>query len=412
MKNSALIWLVFNVLSTMVLAFYSMMEMACVSFNKVRLQYYVSKGYRRAEWLNYLLQNPSRLFGTTLIGVNIALVIGSECSREFYSAIGINPDLAPITQVIFVVIFGELAPMFAARHYAEHVAMLGIPLIYFSARLMTPFLWCIDIVPKLCNMLVGGQESKVKIYLTQEELQKVIEDHNDDPLKDSESDEFNDIVANIFGLRSKDLKQVMEPLNPAFILPANATIEQAEALLNKTEEDFIPIYNRDKTNIIGIATPRDMLRASESRRVRDYASPPWFVPETSSIMQILKQFRSNNESVAVILDKQGKAIGIVSLLDILEELFGKISYATEQRTTKKLMLKEKTFPGGITVADFNAQFHVMLDRDPSMTLSELISNRLGHNPEKGESIYIAPFELTVKETSLLDVKTVSISSRI
>jgi len=110
-----------------------MVEMACVSFNKVRLHYYVNQGNRRAIWLNYLLQHPFRLFGTTLIGVNVAMVVGSECSREFHSALGLSPDLAPLSQVIIVVIFAELAPMFAARHYAEHVAMLGAPpIVRFS----------------------------------------------------------------------------------------------------------------------------------------------------------------------------------------------------------------------------------------------------------------------------------------
>ena len=73
METSAIYWFIFNIFSIIVLAFYSMMEMACVSFNKIRLQYYVSKEYKPAIWLNYLLQHPSRLFGTTLIGVNIAL---------------------------------------------------------------------------------------------------------------------------------------------------------------------------------------------------------------------------------------------------------------------------------------------------------------------------------------------------
>ena len=63
MDSSAVYWLIFNLLSIIVLAFYSMLEMACVSFNKIRLQYYVSKGNKQAIWLNYLLQHPSRLFG-------------------------------------------------------------------------------------------------------------------------------------------------------------------------------------------------------------------------------------------------------------------------------------------------------------------------------------------------------------
>lgn len=413
MKSSALLWLSFNIISIVMLAFYSMLEMACVSFNKIRLQYYVSKGYKQAIWLNYLLQHPSHLFGTTLIGVNIALVVGSECSREFYSAIGLSPDLAPLTQVIIVVIFGELAPMFAARHYPEHVAILGMPILYASAKLMTPILLVISWLSKISNLVTGGSEVEANIYLTQEELQKILEEQTDESPGGNESAEFSAITANIFTLRGKDVRQVMQPLKIATTLPSNATIEQMEHLLAKTGADFVPLYFREVSHIVGIVYPRDALRASEKKRVRDYAWSPWFVTETTTLMQILKQFRTNSENVAFILNQEGKSIGIVTLSDVLAEVFGKISYALKRETQdhlKKLMLIEKTFPGDMTIGEFNSQYRVLLDQDPSLTLSELIGARLGRHPEKGDSIYIAPFELAVKETTILDVKTVSIST--
>lgn len=413
MAYSAVIWLFFNFLSIIILAFYSMMEMACVSFNKIRLQYYVSKGNKQAIWLNYLLEHPSRLFGTTLIGVNIALVIGSECAREFYSAIGLSPDLAPLTQVILVVIFGELAPMFAARRYPEHVALLGMPLLYTSAKLMSPILYLVGWISKISNFIAGGSESEANIYLTQEELQKILEEQTDESPGSSESAEFSDITANIFTLRGKEVRQTMQPLSMATALPSNATVKQMEHLIARTGADFVPLYHRDISNIVGIVYPRDALRATERKRVRDYAWSPWFVTETTTLMQILKQFRTNNENVAFILNHQGKSIGIVTLNDVLAEIFGKISYALTQETQthlKKRMLIEKTFPGDLTVGEFNDQYQVLLDQDPSLTLSELISKHLGHYPEKNDSIYISPFELTVKEVTLLDVKTVSIST--
>lgn len=412
MEYSAIYWLIFNLLSIMVLAFYSMLEMACVSFNKIRLQYYVSKGNKQAIWLNYLLQHPSRLFGTTLIGVNIALVIGSECAREFYSAIGLAPDLAPLTQVILVVIFGELAPMFAARRYPEHVALLGMPLLYASAKLMTPILWVLGWISKIANMIAGGNEDEGNIYLTQEELQKILEE-TDETSGDSESAEFSAITANIFTLRGKDVRQVMQPLSTTTALQSNATIEQMEHLLQKTGGDFVPLYHRDISNIVGIVYPRDALRASEHKRVREYAWSPWFVTETTTMMQILKQFRTNNENVAFILNPQGKSIGLVTLSDVLGEIFGKMSYAFTHETQshlKKLMLIEKTFPGDLTVGEFYAQYQVRLDQDPSITLAELMEARLGRQPEKGDSIFIAPLELTVKEATLREIKTISIST--
>jgi CBS domain containing-hemolysin-like protein len=406
-------WLALNLLSIIMLSFYSMMEMACVSFNRVRLHYYVSKGEKRALWLNYLLHHPSRLFGTTLIGVNVAMIFGSEFAREFHSAIGVNPDLAPLSQVIIVVIFGELAPMFAARGYPEHIAMMGIPLLYASAKIMKPILWGIGAISHLCNMLIGNKEKEGSIYLTQDELQKILEEQEGDQPYASHKQEFNAVSANIFSLRKKDASQVMTPLNHIPSIPSNSTVESTRKLFSKKNIDYLPIYHNDTRQIIGIAFPRDLIRVSDIKRVRDYAHAPWFISQHTKITQILKQFRHNNQEVAVILDKEGNAVGILDLDDIIEEIFEKSSESASHHYTPKRKMQliiDRTFPGDLKVSDFNAQFNVLLQTDVDMTFSELMTDALGHDPEVGESIYIDPFELTVKETTLRGIKSITITT--
>lgn len=411
----ALWWLSFNLLSIVVLAFYSMLEMACVSFNKVRLQYYVSKGIKQAIWLNYLLQNPSRLFGTTLIGVNVAMFAGSECSREFHIALGINPDFAPLSQVFIVIVFGELAPMFAARRFAEHVAMLGVPLIYLSAKLMTPLLWCLGIISKACNMIIGGRESQANIFLTQEELQKILEEQDEQKVFANKNEELNAVSTNIFNLSTKDASQVMESLQNIPLLPSNATVKDMRELLAKTPLDFLPIYHQEITNIVGIIFPRDVIRIPEKRKVRDYARPPWFITQATKVTQLLQQFRSNNERVAVILDSNGHAVGLVNLDDIMEEIFGTSVRPTTRAPMKrgqKQLFIERTFPGDMLVGDFNTLFGVSLNPQEHLTFAELLTLELGHPPELGESIFIPPFEIKVEEMRLLEVKTVSIHTKL
>ncbi|MCE5317247.1 MAG: hemolysin family protein [Parachlamydia sp.] len=410
MTHSAFIWLLLNLISIFFLAFYSMLEMACVSFNKVRLQYYVSKGIKRAEWLNWLLQNPTRLFGTTLIGVNIATVVGSEFAREFHSAIGINPDFSPISQVFLVVIFGELAPMFAARRYAEHVVMLGVPFIYASAKLMTPLIWAFGGITRIFNFLSGEREASSNLFLTQEELEKILEEQEEDKPSETNTD-FNAVSGNIFNMRLKSARQVMEPLNSIPTAPSNASVAQVIDLLRKSESDYATIYHRDPTNIISIIQVRDLLRASPSKRARDYGRPPWFVTQSSSVMQILNQFRNNNHELAIILDPQGGAEGLIHMDDIVEEIFGQTNYSFDQkspaRITKRFFI-ERSFPGDTPIGVFNRQFRVVLDKREELTLTELMVEQLGHPPEMGESIEVPPFELTVVEASLMEVKSIKV----
>ncbi|CCB85779.1 putative uncharacterized protein [Parachlamydia acanthamoebae UV-7] len=413
MNLSAWWWLFFNFLSIIILAFYSMIEMACVSLNKVRLHYYVSQGNTRAIYLNYLLQNPARLFGTTLIGVNVAMVIGSECAREFFSSLGLSPDWAPIPQILLVVIFGELSPMFAARHYSENVAMLGAPLLYASARLMSPILWAINMVSKIGSKLLNQPSSEPDLFLSQDELQKILEEHGEDRGPGSSSVDFNDIAANIFHLRIKNATQIMTRIESIPMIPSNGTIAQMRALLKKTGVDYLPVFHTDQSNIVGIAFPRDLVRLPGTKRVRDHARPPWFVTENTKAMQILKQFRRNNQSVAVILNNQGAAVGLLNLDDLLEEIIGKVGEETaSKQKTKPARVMERTFPGDMLVADFNKQFEAQLDEEDDLTLAQLVAKVLGYTPEVGDSIYIEPFELEVKETSLRKAKTITVKSHV
>jgi putative hemolysin len=414
MAYNAIGWLLLNFFSIMILSFYSMMEMACVSFNKVRLQYYISKDMKRAIWLNYLLQNSTRLFGTTLIGVNVAMFAGSEFSREFHQAIGVNPDWSPISQVIIVLIFGELAPMFAARRYAENVAMIGVPFVYTSAIIMKPLLWGIGQISKLCNLLITGRETQSEIFLSQEELQKILEEQDED-LSHGNTDEFNTVTTNIFNLRQKTARQIMEPINTIAMVPSHITIENIRPLFKKADVDYLAIYHREKFNVVGIVLPRNLIRAPDSKRARDFAEAPWFVTQNTPAMQILKQFRRNNESLAVILDARGVAVGIIQLDDLLEEIFGTrfdpLSGKTGKKSKQSFIL-QRTFPGNMKVADFNKQFDVILSQEKDKTLSDLITESLEHNPQAGDSIYIEPFELKVKEASLLEIKSVIVTTRI
>jgi CBS domain containing-hemolysin-like protein len=410
--ESALWWILFNLVSTTILGFYSMQEMACVSFNRIRLHYYVSKGMQPAIWLNYLLQNPARLFGTTLISVNCAMFIGSECARETYIALGLNPDFAPITQVVLVVVFAELAPMFAARHYAERVAMFGAPILYATAKLLTPILWSIAQISKFADYLTGKKEIHSHVVLNQDDLQQILDEQDESGIIEGPSGEdVNTIARNIFNLRGKDALHVMEPIASVPMLPSNATVAQAQQLLQTTELTYIPVYHRDRTHVVGVIHPRDLIRIPLTRRVRDYAQSPWFITQHTKAMQILKEFRRNHYSIAIVLNEQGLATGVLSLDNLTEEIFGKVQALPRPQKASGVII-DRTFPGEMKVADFNAQFDVVLDTDGNITLAELMTQILGHYPEVGESIIISPFELTVKETSLLEIKKIAITTRI
>jgi putative hemolysin len=395
-------------LSLFIEAFFSMMEMACVSFNKVRLQYYVSQGNRRAKWIHFLLNHPARLFGTTLIGVNLGLQLGSECARRFYLSLNVSPDWAPLSQIFLVIILAELAPMFAARRYAEHVAMLGIPIIYLLCKLMSPFVWMLNGICLFIQWLFKLPSAE-GVYVTREELQKAIEARDELPAADQK--DFDTVVANIFALKSKTAKDLMQSIEKGKLIPSSCQASQVRDALNFEYFPYLPVFHISKQNIVAIVYPRDLLRAADEDQVRQFAKQPWFILEKNSILQILKQFRKNNQSVAIVLNQSGLATGILTLDMIVEEIFGPRHYAmisADKGVLKEQVIIEKTFPGDAKIESINRQLNIYLRSGGVVTLEELMTKELGHRPNKGDHVRVDQFELTMEEAGILKGKKISI----
>lgn len=391
-------------------AYFSMMEMALVSFNRVRLQYHVSQDRKRAIWISKLLSHPTKLFGTTLIGVNASLQIGSECARRFYANIGIDPDWAPLTQIILVLIFAELTPMFAARAHAEHVAMLGIRILYFCSWAFSPVIWILNVLTKALHYFSRSSPS-IDSYLTREELQRAVEERvekRDSPF----NQELTTISNNIFALKMKTPKDLMIPLSELTKFPEDVSIQKVKEALSHHFTPYIALYHERPENIIGVIFPRDLLRISENTTVRDLAKTTWFVTEKNSIHQILRQFRSASQQLAVILDENGKAKGIITLDTIINDIFygsKPVVIKNEGTNKKQTIFIDRSFPAHAKIEEINLRFHLLLPIEHE-TLEDLMTSHLGHLPKKGERVKCQSFELIVEESPLMMEKSIRIKN--
>lgn len=377
---------------------FALFEMACVSFNKVRLHYYVSLGLKRAIWLTYLLKKPSRLFGTTMIGINLALQVGSESSRRFYEAIHLPPDWAPITQVLIVVMLGELVPMFAARRHPEQLAMVLAPLMVLITRLLTPLIWAFDAFSHLVHRMLG-KSPETSLYLSREEIKVAFED------REEGENELNAMVSRVFRLKNLTASQVLKPLSDVLMASSIATVAEVRAQLAERYVPLLPIYHRSRNNIVAIVHLRHLLDKPDSARVLDCSRPPWFITKDSSVLQILDQFRRNNQIMAIVLDPSGQASGILTLDQILDQILGEEKIASLE--LPKLYI-ERTLPASMLVSAFNQQFQTTLEHEPSDTLNDLLLRGLEHPPAKGEIIRLGELLFTIVEITLRGIKTVSV----
>lgn len=419
MSEAAVFWLFANIFFIALSAFYSMMEMAVVSFNKVRLHYYCIKGMKKADRVRYLLKHPSSLFGTTLIGVNVAMFTGSECAREFHEAIGIDPNWTPLSQVFLVVIFGELVPMFAARYYAEHVTLTGISLIWISSKVLSPFIWILSLITESLSKLLGTKGAQKKFFFSEDEIQKALEGSDEGMHFLSgdiqKIDPIAQVAINIFQFEEKFVVDVMIPRKKLSALSWNATGSDAFKLFNKEQIQFLPVYHKDPMHFTALFKPRDLLKLPSNKRLREIAKPPLYTSVNSKLSDVLKQFKKSSQNIAVCLDDRGRSVGVITQEVVLQEVIGAQEFhsqiPSEKKVAREIFLKDKTFSGSIKMRQFNQMLFVKLSDKEEQTLSEFIISALGYCPEKGDKLLIGKFEFTIDETSLLEIRKVKVSSK-
>ncbi|CAG9046611.1 hemolysin family protein [Chlamydia abortus] len=401
MTDSPFFWLGINFLCIVLQGFYSMMEMACVSFNRVRLQYYLTKDHKKARYINFLIRRPYRLFGTVMLGVNIALQVGSESSRNCYKALGFSPDYAPFTQIFLVVIFAELLPLTISRKVPERLALWGAPILYYSHYVFYPLIQFIGSLTEGLYYLLNIKKEKLNSTLSRDEFQKALETHH-------EEQDFNVIATNIFSLSATSADQVCLPLDQVTMLPSTANVKDLRRKIKNTDMEFIPVYHKVRKNVIGIALPKDFVNKRPDDALIHNLHSPWFITAKSKLIRILKEFRDNRSSVAVVLNSSGEPMGILSLSAIFNILFNTTNIA--QLKPKTVSVIERTFPGNTPLEDLQKELGIELTRYGVETLAQLVLQLLDTPAEIGTSVITDNLLLEVKEVSLYGIKSVSIKN--
>lgn len=396
MSANTLFWLSFTILCICIQGFYSMLEMAIVSLNRVKLEFLIYKKNRKAIWIKRLLAKPTRLFSSFMLGVNIALQFGSQGSRELYQALHLNPDFAPITQIIAVVIVGELAPLFAARRYADSIALFGIDIIYWTSVIFAPVIWLIEKIMFLITKALKMSD-KTPYFINRDEIQKNLEDPTD-------SDEFNLVVSHIFDFHQKKASQIMTPLSDIQSFNGKMTFEELKSKYVHYGHPFFLVYYKNPKKISALVTLKELTAIERNKPLKDLASPPWFIAENDSLTKILKQFRNNQKTVAVVLNDEGETTGIITLDALLEEIFGDIEFDKEEATTQ---LIEREIDPQMTVEQFTQAFGISLKHPPTVSIAQLIEQELQRKAEVDDVINIEKVEFHVLETSTFGIKRIS-----
>ena len=401
------------ILTTLVLsAFFSGFEIAYVSSNKVHLEILKKQEGVIANVLTKLTRKPSKLLATMLVGNNVALVVyGFEMGKVMTALL---PDFFQnvlwhtIISTLIILITAEFMPKVFFQIYANQLLKLFAIPTYFFYLLFYPLssfvMWISDFVLRVFFKTKGDY---VPLSFTKVELVDYISEQLENVPKKEEMDSEVQMFQNALEFSGVKAREIMIPRTEIVAVELNESIENLIATFVSSGFSKILIYNENIDDILGYVHSFDMFK--KPKNIKEVLIPIVNIPETIQINEVLNILTRKRTSMAVVLDEYGGTSGIVTLEDIVEELFGEIEdeHDKDKFIEEQLSETEYLFSARLEVEYLNETYHLEIpESEEYETLGGFIVLHNEGIPTQGELIQIPPFSFVIEACSQTKIETV------
>ena len=385
-------------------AFFSGSETALTAASRARLHQLEKEGSERAGVVNRLISNREKLIGGLLIGNNLVNVLGSALATSTLIALFNEAGVAYATLImtVLIVIFAEVLPKTYAIHNADRMSMAIAPVIRVVIWSLSPLVFGISWLIRNILRLFGADPEALKALAShEEELRGAIELHRG---TDEEIGEERRMLRSILDLGDVDVSEIMTHRSKVEALEADQPAEALVEAILDSPHTRLPIWRDDPDNIVGVLHAKDVLRAVQGRHgaiakldLMEIAAKPWFIPDTTTLLDQLQAFRTRREHFAIVVDEYGSLQGVVTLEDILEEIVGDITDEHDIPVAGVRPQPNGSFiiDGSVTLRDLNRRFEWALPDDEASTIAGLVLHEARRIPEQGQvfSFYGFRFEI-------------------
>lgn len=382
-------------------AFFSAAEIAIVRISKSRVEQLVKGKHRGSEALLILKNNPKKLFSTIQIGINSVSMGASALSAvitvHLFGSYWVAAATAIVTFV--VIIFGEIIPKNFAYSHAEDIALGSAKIINILSKIFSPISWFINFITS--TMLRIDKEPS-KPTVTAEELKSLLAMGTEGGVFGKKEKE---IIENVLTFKDITAEDVMTPRVMMMMLSSNLKVKDVMSEIVSMPYSRIPLYEKTRDKIVGVVHIRDVFKCIEQKKLNtrliDLAEKPRFVPETIQLVDLLKLFQEKKEHMAIVIDEFGGTQGVVTIMDLLEELVGEL--VGESDVTKNIMMRVNKYTivvdGSTSAGNINRFFNITLPGKNFETISRLILKKLKHLPKEGEELMIGELHVHIEGIS-------------
>lgn len=415
------------VISLILSAFFSGMEIAYVSSNKIHIEIEKKQSGPLAVVLSKITKKPSKFIATMLIGNNIALVVygflmGDKLVSWFASMLPTDyeflnywlTDLSLLTQTIIstlvILITAEFLPKVFFQIYANSLLkLLAVPVYIFYVL----FWYISDFVIWISNLVIKhifkGQGDDVELAMTKVELGNYITEQMESVEEHDIVDSEIQIFQNALEFSEVKSREVMIPRTEIVAVDIEDSIKDLNALFTSTGMSKIVVYKDTIDDILGYVHSFELFKKPKS--IESIVMPVEFVPETMLVKDVLNLLTKKRKSISIVIDEYGGTSGIITVEDIVEELVGEI----EDEHDNVELMEEKIddynykFSARLEVDYINETYKLYLpESDTYETLGGLIVDETEEIPQVNEQVQIENFMFTILEVSSTKIDLVSL----
>ena len=388
-------------------AFFSGSETALLSLNKIRIKKLAREGNKNAIIVEELINNPETLLATILVGnnlVNIAAAsIATAIAIEFFGSKGIGIATGVLTFVILV--FGEITPKSISAENAERISLVVAKPIKFFIKFFSPLVYILTLI----TGPVTKRSGKRRVMITEDEIRLLVEMGEKEGVIEKEEKEM---IKGVFEVGDMVAKEVMIPRVDMVCIEVNESIDEALKLIRETGFSRIPVYEGNRDNIVGILYAKDIIRHLNKKiKIKDIMRPPFFIPETKSLRELLREMQKLKLHMAIVVDEYGGTAGLVTLEDIIEEIVGEIMDEVDEEEELIRRIDENTWlvNARARIEEVNEILNLEIPEDEFETIGGFVFNKLGKIPKIGDYIEIDGVKITVEKMKDKRIRKVRIT---